>query len=782
MRPDDHPPPASPKRCATTRGRSCRRPRRSGRRRARERPHADTSAPPTRPRSARLDAPTAALPALPRRRRRARRLGRGAGAGHPRSPCSTPTFGARPGPRQRARRASSTSTTTGRTPAGRTSPGSIPELRLGDHDGRGRRGGARSAVGRCAGDALPRRLDDRHRPLPLRQHRSPGARAGRATDRRGRRVRRALRSPAVAPPRLLPVAGARHGHRPLPLGRAGGPDRPHAGHARGRRGRRDDCRRLRAAGSLRRGDGVAAILKERAGSGQGERPLPSGVSARGSASRSAEAATSPPPAPRCRGVDLAAAERAAPRARSRPNWRRWPSAEPAAPSRTGDVAAPGSAAAGRPRTPRVERATMRFVLHTIELRDFAIADDVVVELGPGLNVLTGETGAGKSLVVDALALLAGGRADAGMVRAGRPYALVQATWREGDDERAFARRVAHEERNVARIDGEVVAVAELRQALAPRVGIFGQHAFRTLLEGGEQRDAARPRSRLGRPSGARALPGRVVRTRADPGGAVRLAERGARPRASPRPAPLPDRRDRRRPPGAGRGRRPRRQVARGAPRREGARGARARPRRARGRRRRRGRSPRRGRPCARGRRPLRRRARGPRGRSGFGPDGGPSDRRRTRCRPRAGSRPIPPSWSGSRARRHVLDGLCRKYGADVAACSRSARSSRPSTRAGARRGRRRRARGAHRRARRVAASPMPAGPRGAPAAAQRLEPRATDVLRTLALPHARFEVELAPRERGAARRGAGRASASARTAASRRRRSRTSLRGASCRG
>ena len=130
---------------------------------------------------------------------------------------------------------------------------------------------------------------------------------------------------------------------------------------------------------------------------------------------------------------------------------------------------------------------MRSVLRTIELRDFAIADDVVVELGPGLNVLSGETGAGKSLVVDALALLAGGRADAGMVRAGRPHALVQATWREGEFDRAFARRVAHEERNVARIDGEVVAVAELRQALAPRVGIFGQHAFRTLLEGGEQR-------------------------------------------------------------------------------------------------------------------------------------------------------------------------------------------------------------------------------------------------------------------------------------------------------
>jgi hypothetical protein len=68
------------------------------------------------------------------------------------------------------------------------------------------------------------------------------------------------------------------------------------------------------------------------------------------------------------------------------------------------------------------------VLNALELFDFAIADHVTVELGAGLNVLTGETGAGKSLLVDALALLAGGRADAGLVRAGRDSALVQAAF------------------------------------------------------------------------------------------------------------------------------------------------------------------------------------------------------------------------------------------------------------------------------------------------------------------------------------------------------------------
>ncbi len=126
------------------------------------------------------------------------------------------------------------------------------------------------------------------------------------------------------------------------------------------------------------------------------------------------------------------------------------------------------------------------MLHTLELFDFAIADRVVVELGPGLNVLTGETGAGKSLLVDALALLAGGRADDGVVRSGREAALVQATW-GGDDPLTASRRIVRDGRNVARVDGEIVTVAELQATVATRLGIFGQQAYRTLLDAAEQR-------------------------------------------------------------------------------------------------------------------------------------------------------------------------------------------------------------------------------------------------------------------------------------------------------
>lgn len=129
---------------------------------------------------------------------------------------------------------------------------------------------------------------------------------------------------------------------------------------------------------------------------------------------------------------------------------------------------------------------MNGVLHTLELQDFAIADQLLVELRPGLNVLTGETGAGKSLLVDALALLAGRRADTAWIRGERPSALVQVAF-GGPAPLTASRRLVREGRNMARLDGEVVSVAELQAELGTRLAIFGQHAYQTLLEAAEQR-------------------------------------------------------------------------------------------------------------------------------------------------------------------------------------------------------------------------------------------------------------------------------------------------------
>ncbi len=68
------------------------------------------------------------------------------------------------------------------------------------------------------------------------------------------------------------------------------------------------------------------------------------------------------------------------------------------------------------------------MLTSLRVRDLAVLEDVEVAFGEGLTVLTGETGAGKSLVVDALLLLAGGRADPALVRAGAERLVVEAVF------------------------------------------------------------------------------------------------------------------------------------------------------------------------------------------------------------------------------------------------------------------------------------------------------------------------------------------------------------------
>ncbi len=119
------------------------------------------------------------------------------------------------------------------------------------------------------------------------------------------------------------------------------------------------------------------------------------------------------------------------------------------------------------------------MLLTLELHDFAIVDHLELDLSPGLNVLTGETGAGKSIVVDALQLLAGGRPDVGMIRGGAEAALVQATF-DHEGVQSAARRLSLGGRHTARVNGELVTVAELSERAGALVVVFGQHAAQEL--------------------------------------------------------------------------------------------------------------------------------------------------------------------------------------------------------------------------------------------------------------------------------------------------------------
>jgi len=131
----------------------------------------------------------------------------------------------------------------------------------------------------------------------------------------------------------------------------------------------------------------------------------------------------------------------------------------------------------------------------LSVTDLALIERVRVALGVGLTVITGETGAGKSLVIDALALVSGGRADTSMVRTGAATARVEAlfdrpTAMDGDPGEPLicVRELAAAGRTVARIDDQTVPASRLAGVVEPLVAIHGQHEQQRLLSGARQRD------------------------------------------------------------------------------------------------------------------------------------------------------------------------------------------------------------------------------------------------------------------------------------------------------
>ncbi len=124
----------------------------------------------------------------------------------------------------------------------------------------------------------------------------------------------------------------------------------------------------------------------------------------------------------------------------------------------------------------------------LAVRDLALIERLRLELGPGLNVLTGETGAGKSLLIDALGLALGARADTSLVRHGADAARVEALFDRLPEPLIAAREVAAAGRSTARLDDETVTLARLAEVVAPLVEIHGQHEQSRLLDEGWQRE------------------------------------------------------------------------------------------------------------------------------------------------------------------------------------------------------------------------------------------------------------------------------------------------------
>jgi DNA repair protein RecN (Recombination protein N) len=124
----------------------------------------------------------------------------------------------------------------------------------------------------------------------------------------------------------------------------------------------------------------------------------------------------------------------------------------------------------------------------LTVTDLALIDRLRLELGAGLNVITGETGAGKSLLIDALGLALGARADTTLVRHGAETARVEALFDRVPEPVIAVREVAASGRSTARLDDETVTAARLAEEVGPLVEIHGQHEQQRLLDERWQRD------------------------------------------------------------------------------------------------------------------------------------------------------------------------------------------------------------------------------------------------------------------------------------------------------
>ncbi|MGD8554097.1 MAG: DNA repair protein RecN [Anaerolineales bacterium] len=140
------------------------------------------------------------------------------------------------------------------------------------------------------------------------------------------------------------------------------------------------------------------------------------------------------------------------------------------------------------------------MLQELRIKDFAIIDDIHLELSPGFVVLTGETGAGKSIIIDAVELLLGGRAESAVIRTGAKTALIEGTFRihpavrepvnallEAEDlleDRGFVtlgREIRREERNICRVNGRTANLGLLREIGEHLVDVHGQSEHLSLL-------------------------------------------------------------------------------------------------------------------------------------------------------------------------------------------------------------------------------------------------------------------------------------------------------------
>ena len=128
------------------------------------------------------------------------------------------------------------------------------------------------------------------------------------------------------------------------------------------------------------------------------------------------------------------------------------------------------------------------MITTIHIKNIGIIDDLSIDLNQGFNVLTGETGAGKTLIIDSLAIISGGRFSKEMIGKGQDHSYIEACIFMPENEKAIdgniivSREVYSNGRNSCKINGRLVTVAELKEFMKNIIDIHGQNDNQTILD------------------------------------------------------------------------------------------------------------------------------------------------------------------------------------------------------------------------------------------------------------------------------------------------------------
>jgi DNA repair protein RecN (Recombination protein N) len=122
------------------------------------------------------------------------------------------------------------------------------------------------------------------------------------------------------------------------------------------------------------------------------------------------------------------------------------------------------------------------MLRFLRIQQLAIIDAVEVEFDAGFNVLTGETGAGKSILVEAVGLLLGGRASGELVRTGEEMATIEAIFEHGGDELLVRREITAQGRSRAFVNNQLTTAGALKDLSGSLIELHGQHEHQTLRD------------------------------------------------------------------------------------------------------------------------------------------------------------------------------------------------------------------------------------------------------------------------------------------------------------